>query len=534
MKELSFLLVVLLWVNGSSAQPKFQRVYGGSGTFEGQSVVVTSDSSFVIAGHTTSSTTQKSNVLLMKLTSQGNVVWAKTFAVSQNDIVRYLAQTRDNGFVISGYASDQSGNTSPLLIKTNSSGDVQWSKTYSNSLPAYSFCAQELREGGYVIAGYGQSAGNGWDGLVIKTDSSGNIQWQHFYGTAFTDGLDYVNELADGSFLVAGWSYQSQTHDSWLLKIDETGNVAWSRTYGGDLDEDIQAAIPSRSGGFLAAGVTMSYGLGGDILLFKTGNNGELVWAYAYGGYYLERAQASMVENQDGTIVVIGVTASFGPTGNNIFFLRTDSLGSVLNFRVYGGSGEEDGRAVRRTPDGGYIVVGWSQSFKQNSHDIYVIKTDSDGVSGCNDLEESQLVTKTRIMVPTTSHGISTFTQQDTSIQEFELAIIGDTVCTSGSTDRTGIGSTNSVPGKMDVSQNFPNPFNPSTSFDVDVNKTGFVTVLIYNEVGQIVDRLVQSELAPGRHRVNWMPHGVSSGTYFYRLDINGVLSPTQRMILLK
>ncbi len=533
------LLITFLLINNGDAQNKFQRTYGGIGSDEGQSVVVTPDSGFVILSHSTSFSSPNSNVMLMKLDKQGNVKWTRSIGVLQNDYVRYLAQTRDSGFVISGYASDESGTASPLMIKTTSLGNVEWARTYSNGYSGYSFCAQQCQEGGYILAGYGQTGGNGWDGLLIKTDSLGRLLWQNFYGNSSTDGLDHIVELSDGSFVASGWTtigFQTlgfqQNADSWLIKIDNVGKLLWSKTYGGPSDDELQVVIPSKTGGFLATGRTTSYGAGlGDILLIKTNGDGTLQWANCYGGSNDEQPEASMIENQDGTIILTGVTSSFGPVGKNFFFLKVDSLGAVLNFHLYGGSNDEDGRAVRRTLDNGYVLVGWTQSFGNASHKIFVVKADSNGVSSCNDITASPAVTNVFIA---NYHGAANLNQQDTLFQQSNVEPLDSILCSSDVILGAKLGQGNSVPRRLNLSQNYPNPFNPSTSFDVEVPQEGFVTIVVYNEVGQIVDRLVQHDLGAGTHRVNWAPEGLSTGVYFYQLQINNIASMSKKMILLK
>ncbi len=533
-KCLLLFLVTGLLGSMSVGQIKFQRTYGGTGSDEGQSVVVTSDSGFVIVGHTTSTASSNSNLFLMKLNKNGNVKWNKIIAVSKNDYVRSLAQTRDSGFILCGYAINQSGMISPLVVKTTSLGEVQWARTYTNLSTAYAFCAQQTHDGGYILAGYGLSGGNGWDGLLIRTDSVGTIKWQNFYGGLTTDGLDYVNELADGSFLAAGWNYEVGVGpDSWLLKVSGDGVLLWSKNYGGSGNEDIQAAIPSKRGGFLATGVTTSYGGGSnDILLFNTDSTGGLRWMKAYGGFSDERGQASMIENSDGTIVVTGYTSSYGQGGAGIFFLKTDSAGSLLTFKVYGGSGGEDGRAIRRTPDNGYVIVGWTASYGIGNHDVYVVKTDSNASSGCNDYTATPEVTT--VALNPIQRSVSNFQRQDTAFVQSGAEFTAKIICSSDTTTGTDVGHTLTVPERFNISQNYPNPFNPSTSFEVEVPRSGFVTVLIYNELGQFVDKLVQREMSVGSHRIEWVPKGLSSGVYYYQLEVNESVSTSKKMILLK
>jgi hypothetical protein len=252
----------------------------------------------------------------------------------------------------------------------------------------------------------------------------------------------------------------------------------------------------------------------------------------AYGGFGDERAQASMIENSDGTIVVTGYTTSYQPGGSNIFFLKTDSTGSLIKFRIYGGSGEEDGRAIRRTPDNGYVIVGWTASYGIGNHDVYVVKTDSNGSSGCGDYAVTPAVTA--VVLDSVHRGVSNFQRQDTAFVQSGAEFTAMTICSSDTTTVADVGHTITVPERFNISQNYPNPFNPSTSFEVDVPHNGYVTVQIYNELGQLVDKLVQREMSVGSHRIEWVPKGLSSGVYYYQLEVNESVSTSKKMILLK
>src|SRR5438128_95556 len=94
----------------------------------------------------------------------------------------FVQQTNDNGYIICG--ETRGGNYSDIfLIKTNSGGDTLWTKNYGGSDDEYAYCVKQTRDGGYIIAGYTYSFGavNG-KAYIIKTDSSGNVSWSKMYG----------------------------------------------------------------------------------------------------------------------------------------------------------------------------------------------------------------------------------------------------------------------------------------------------------------------------------------------------------------
>ena len=88
-------------------------------------------------------------------------------------------------------------------------------------------------------------------------------------------------------------------------------------------------------------------------------------------------------------------------------------------------------------------------------------------------------------------------------------------------------------PGEFKLLQNYPNPFNPVTNVEFVITKQGFVSLKVYDVYGKEVATLVNSILSPDTYKYNFDGSNLSSGTYFYRLESNGLME-TKRMILLK
>lgn len=88
-------------------------------------------------------------------------------------------------------------------------------------------------------------------------------------------------------------------------------------------------------------------------------------------------------------------------------------------------------------------------------------------------------------------------------------------------------------PEKFSLSQNYPNPFNPSTKISFTVPADGFVTLKIYNSIGQVVDVLVNETMSTGAYSVDFNAKDLSSGIYYYRIETNG-FTDTKKMILIK
>ncbi|MCD6501483.1 hypothetical protein J7L01_02690, partial [bacterium] len=158
--------------------------------------------------------------------------------------------------------------------------------------------------------------------------------------------------------------------------------AGWERTYGGSSNDDGRSVAQTTDGGYIVAGVTGSFGVGGyDVYLVKTDAEGDTIWTCTYGGSEDDYGY-SVAQTIDGGYIVTGKTNSFGtgtPTYNNVYLIKTNSLGDTLWTRTYGGSYEDIGYSVAQTSDFGFIISGYTNSFRLGYEDVYLIKTNSSG-----------------------------------------------------------------------------------------------------------------------------------------------------------
>jgi ribosomal protein L21E len=160
---------------------EWSYTYGGTEGDEGYSVCPVRDGGFAIAGYTTSFGTGGPDVYLIKTDVSGNGTWYQTFNGGQGYSIR---QTTDDGFVITGYKSTgEPGWYDVWLIKTDTYGHELWSKTYGGDSADIGQSVCQTTDGGYILAGYTSSYGSGlYDAWLIKTDSSGNMTWSKTFG----------------------------------------------------------------------------------------------------------------------------------------------------------------------------------------------------------------------------------------------------------------------------------------------------------------------------------------------------------------
>lgn len=206
--------------------------------------------------------------LVSDLASQNSIPpytqWNKTYGETGTQVGYSTIQTNEGGYAIAG--SIEQGNSNDfLLIKTSSEGDFQWSKTYGGPDSEVAYSVVQTKDGGYALTGFTRSYGAGdIDSWLVKTDSSGTLQWSKTYGGIAHDQAESVVQTDDGGYAIAGYTESSGNDggDFWLVKTDSDGEVLWDKTYGGTEADYAYALVKTTDGGYALAGLTISFGAG--------------------------------------------------------------------------------------------------------------------------------------------------------------------------------------------------------------------------------------------------------------------------------
>lgn len=162
-----------------TGQMLWERSFGGTGIDKSYDIVKTSDGSYAIIGNTFSSDTDisknngESDVWLIKIDDNGNLLWEKTFGGTDFDAAHGLGTTADGGFVIAGNSKSSNGDASGNLgendlwiIKTDASGEIVFQQAYGGSGLDYGFDALEDQDGNLVLVG--ETASDDFTGLQLK------------------------------------------------------------------------------------------------------------------------------------------------------------------------------------------------------------------------------------------------------------------------------------------------------------------------------------------------------------------------------
>jgi hypothetical protein len=324
-------------INGSELWNKtFGKSSGDRSLTEdrGSSVKETNDGGFVVIGRTSSFGTGDYDLWLIKTDANGSELWNKTFGGLNDDWGSSVQQTNDGGYIISGTTKSfgAEGSDDVWLIKTDANGNKIWNQTFGGSAGDWGLSVRQTKDGGYVVTGYTHSLAIGGDDIwLIKTDANGNELWNQTFGGTTDDWGSSVWQTRDDGYIITGRtsSFGAGGEDIWLIKIDANGTQLWDKTFGGMKDDWGSSVQQTTDGGYIVAGWTESLGAGGDdVWLIKTDANGNELWNQTFGGsagdWGLEVQQTG-----DSGYIVAGWTESLGAGGDDVWLIKTDAYGNI-------------------------------------------------------------------------------------------------------------------------------------------------------------------------------------------------------------
>ncbi|HLG35446.1 MAG TPA: T9SS type A sorting domain-containing protein [Bacteroidia bacterium] len=282
MKKITLLFIGIIFSVNGICQITFERTFSYSpSNYDSRSFTCqqTSDGNYVIGSYQPVPP-QANNIHLIKLDVNGDTIWTRIYDWTYT-VCRAIQQTADSGFILTGPTSNP-GSGGTYLLKTNSIGNVQWVKTYIMATDSYdAYSVRQTNDGGYILTG-----NTDWttqaDMFLLKTDSAGNAQWSKTYGGAFDDWGNCVRQTFDGGYVMTG----ALGYDVVIIKVDNSGNVQWTKTFDLGGDERGKGIQQTPDSGYIVTGTNDG------TYLIKTDVNGNLVWSKTYtpgAGYCVDR-----------------------------------------------------------------------------------------------------------------------------------------------------------------------------------------------------------------------------------------------------
>ena len=511
-KKLFSLIICILILSGTYAQVTYQKVYGGEGVESGYDMQPTSDGGYIIAGQTSSTGAGGTDVYLIKTDAYGDTLWTRAYGDTAHNWAYSVAQAADGGYILAG-VTRTNGVYTIYAAKTDSSGNLAWSNRYAGGAAAGNgSCALQTSDGGFAILGFtGNYGAGGNDFILIKTNNAGNVLWAKTYGLSSEDIGTDMKETPDGGFIITGRILvPGNSMDMGLIKTDSNGNLQWAKAYGSPgFDNSISVALTA-DGGYILAG-TSDY-FGPNFLytyLVKTDSSGGLLWSRIFSADATnEDAGYSVGQASDGGYFITGYTGNVLGDLGYMSLIRTDSSGNLQWFRAYGGNSGETGFAVHQNADGGFVIAGHSFSYPLLNFNAYFVKTDPNGISGCNDY--TGLMTQA---TPATNTYVPAIMVTSPTIPSAPVIVSAST----GSTIFPLCLITNMVEAAAKEISLFPNPFTAQATitFKREINNA---TLHLYNLYGQMI--LEKSNINGESVQLN--RGNLLSGVYLYEVIEKG------------
>ncbi|MFC5047810.1 hypothetical protein ACFSTE_00205 [Aquimarina hainanensis] len=387
------------------------KTYGGSNEDNALSVVETTDGGYAVAGYTqsidgdiTGKTATDSDFWLLKLSPSGEILWNKTYGGTGDERAEKIIQTNDGGFVMVGYSRSTDGDVSVnaglqdyWVLKTDSSGTLEWEKSFGFPGIDRAFSALQTKDGGFFITGFldvTASDGGGNDDKNknekhgvgefwgIKLDANGEKQWRRYFGGSNNDRSYDVIETEDQGFIMIGSSESEDfdisnskgSYDFWAVKVDAKGTKVWEKSYGGSQIDISYAIAAAGNGKYLIIGDSRSEDGdisnpkgNADLWIIQIDDKGSIQWKKSIGGTAFDTGRG-IYKTKEGNFIITGNSRSgdVDLTKNNgqsdIWNLIIGPDGNVKWSQTVGGTEAEYGNGCIETKDKKIIIVGNSES----------------------------------------------------------------------------------------------------------------------------------------------------------------------------
>ncbi|PID28143.1 MAG: hypothetical protein CSB55_06425 [Candidatus Cloacimonadota bacterium] len=398
-------------------------------------------------------------------------------------------------------SEDQIIDACGYVLKINDYGEILWvdKDTLSFSESSGAACMLETSDEGIITAG---------SFYILKRDSDGNRLW-----TQETDYNIYSMCYShDNNIITVGNIEDSPNLNGVIRKIDNNGNELWIR----NIDSAVIKIIASSDNGFFITGFNSEY----NIFISKINNAGDILWTYSKENMPVFDAGYNILENSNNNILISGILNAGSATEYGGYCALLDLNGELIWEKDNAQSlmGTIPGYAVDLPEEQAFIIENCVLGL-YGTGGIYKINYDYNS--------EPEWI----------SNEMLSFIKTDSG---FLFCSAGENSFTVKKTDNGMLPSSDNLLIKPEsIMSNYPNPFNPETSVSFSLPSAGKVNLSVYNTKGQKVKTLADDIYKAGNHSVLWngkdeTGNAVSSGVYFYRLNLDGKTVKTNKCLLLK
>ena len=440
------------------------------------------------------------NIFFAKYNNDGNFIWAYSMGGTWMAGIHDICFDQNGSLLTAGYFCGTNVNFNPkadpvLLSSMGNSGDIFFAKYDTSGACIFAKCCSGTA---YEVAN------------TIRTDIAGNI---YIFGP-FKSTVDFDPGNGTATLTSAG------DFDIFFAKYSSSGDYIWAKTIGGSGFENSGGLVVDGSGNvyFSACfsgdnidfdpgpGISFLNSNGGtDICLAKYDADGKYLWAESIGGIGDDSPTSTGIDSQN-NIYQLGIFR-----GDNVDF---DPGSGICNLSSAGGT---DIYFSRFSPSGDII---WASA-----------------IGGIYDDLSSDLVIDTSVYIFITGAYAGTNIDFDPGEGEAFLSSNGASdiffAKYSNAQNSTSVDNNSAVSEKAYLLYNYPNPFNSGTNIIYLIPERSFVTLKIFDILGNEIEILVDEEKTAGTYETTWYADKLTSGVYLYKLQI-GNLIEIRKMILMR
>lgn len=331
----------------STGQIIWDKRFGMIGSESLNEIVPLPKGGFIIGGITNMNTYTEINdrlgiekFLVYKISAEGDIIWQKMLGGSGDDELQSIQLSPDGGVIIGGRSNSVDGDVQSRsnytfeywdfdfwVVKLNFDGEIVWENSFGKSDSWDGLWHILSVADGYLLGGATARDKNGNSTSLnaplkmslIKIDFEGNFIWEKIFGGSNNDYLTQIVQSDDGGYLLVGETMSidedvqsrkdkniiaSDDKDCWVVKVDNNGEFMWEQYYGGFSYEITFSASKINNGGYTVVGGTRSSALNGldqgdfDFWVFNIDNNGQMKWDQRFGGSNSESATSIFQINE--------------------------------------------------------------------------------------------------------------------------------------------------------------------------------------------------------------------------------------------
>ena len=326
-------------------------------------------------------------------------------------------------FIFVAYSCDN--DSDDTVPEPEFKGEVDWIKTFGGSDEDEAIAIVQANDKGYMVLGFTRSMDGDISGKtttdqdywLLKLTENGEKVWDKTYGGSQDDKATGIAKTSDGGFIISGYtasddgdvSENAGFHDYWIVKINASGDIQWEKSFGFIGQDQAFQIIETSDGGYFATGyldVLASEGEGndfsnssvntnraslhslGDYWGIKMDANGNKIWRRYFGGNHVDQGK-DVLQTPDGGFLLIGVSESSdfdisdARGANDFWVIKISADGDKIWEKSFGGSESDFAFSVENTSDGNFIIVGDTRSSDKDisvslgNADIWAVKFNS-------------------------------------------------------------------------------------------------------------------------------------------------------------